>query len=266
MTKYDKLYDEIYAVLAINTAYPTSLDKITKGEHPDWQDEYNDVGIEVVRAMNPHMGYVRNIWNQYHGQDIKAIPLKNRKGFRGEFYTHKGKLSGISDSKGLVDGTNHIKLAIEATCKKLALLNSPHFKVFQCNELFVFVPFTINDSDLLLYCEQYQEIATGFSNRFFHLYLFDNGCLYRVSESNLSVERFEYSHEQTSLMKQVSISLKRIRNILVRIKIRTNKSAKCGLPQNLASKPLDKMIIKLKSKIKNYLMFLLFLRNLHRNK
>ncbi|HWQ98957.1 MAG TPA: hypothetical protein VN538_12820 [Clostridia bacterium] len=208
MMLYDKLFDEIYAVLAINKAYPISLDNLVKGEHPDWQDRHVNFGIEVVRAMTQHMGYVRSIWNRYHGQDIKAIPLNKRKGFKGDFFTHKGKLVGISDNKGMVDGTNHITLAIEATCKKLELLNSSHFNVFHRNELFVFVPFTIDDSDLDLFCEKYQKVAGKFIYRFINIYLFDNNSLTRVSEKDLSLERYMYLEEQASSIKQVSSLLR----------------------------------------------------------
>ena len=208
MTKYDKLFDEIYALVAIHIAYPNLVNRIVKGEHPDWQDEEGAVGIEVVRAMSQHMGYVRSIWNEYHGEDIKTIPLKLRKGFLGDFTTHNGRLVEISDSKGLVDGTRHVQLSIHAAESKLSLLNKTHFSYFKSNELFIYVPFTINNSDMKLFCDAYKLLQKDFDKKFSRLYLFDNVGLYAVQTNTMEVNTKEYSNEQLSFMKLASLALR----------------------------------------------------------
>jgi len=208
MDRYDSTYIELYALIALDSVYPYITRNMVKGEHPDWYDKCTDIGIEVTIAQTKHMGYVKKLANQYLGKDITSVPLKSRKGFRGDFYTHKGKLTSISDSKGLVDGTRHIQLAIESASRKLNKLNGEHFEVFTQNCLFIYLSFSSNNEDINLFCTMYKEIAREFGLGFSKIYLFDNESLFVISTETLTFERYQYSNEQLRSMKKKAIQLR----------------------------------------------------------
>ena len=209
MDRYDSTYMELYALIALSSVYPDITENMTKGEHPDWHNKQIDLGLEVTIAQTSYMGYVKSLANLYLGKDITSVPLKSKKGFRGDFFTHKGKLTSISDSKGLVDGTRHIQLAIESATRKLNKLNSKHFEVFKQNCLFIYLSFFSNYEDIDLFCTMYKEAAREFKVVFSKIFLFDNESLFIISTEKMTFERYQYSDEQLSSMKKEALQLRK---------------------------------------------------------
>lgn len=208
MQKYDNIYHEIYALYAMNIAYPNFADDMVKSESPDWVDAENSIGLEVTRAESKHIGYTRYFVNQYLGKKEEEVPEEIRVQFRGDIIIEKGRIFSICDSKGLVDGTRHIKFAIESCEKKLARLNSRSFSLYESNELFLFLAFTIGSYDVELFASNYYIAERSFAKKFSRIVLFDNNTLYDFRPSSGTTEEHNFSEEELSILKRVSLFLR----------------------------------------------------------
>ena len=202
---YNNLYFEIYALMSLDFAYPWYSQYMFKSERPDWQNDVSNIGLEITQATNKHLGYTRAFTNKYLGKNRAEIPDKEINSFWGElFFDDKDKLFATSDSRGLVEGTRHIALAINSVGNKLQLLNSPHFHRFSENELYLFFGNSIIDDDIDKFIAQYAIIEKDYPHKYSRLYLFDNNAIYTVSTKNDSIEKYTFTNSELVKLKQNS--------------------------------------------------------------
>ena len=185
MKKFDNLYHEIYAMLALDAIYPTYSMNMKKGECPDWDDE-STRGLEVTRAQTKHMGYTKNVLiNQYLGKAKKEIPANIVANFKGElyfkFYNNEERLNIVTPHKGLIDTHSYLHIANESIAHKLERLNSSDFTTFNNNELFVFLGFAFNAQDIECIKNEYEISIKRHRIFFSKIYLFDNSSLWAMA-------------------------------------------------------------------------------------
>ena len=137
MQPLDSIGSEIYALLVTGEMYPWVLNKAIKWESPDWKDESDNFGLEVTHAINKHIGYTEHVMAKYLDLHIERIPPKVLDSFAGWTYFQKGKLTAISDSRGLVNGNRHVSLLLDSLREKLDKL-SKHFTVCRHNFIFLY--------------------------------------------------------------------------------------------------------------------------------
>ena len=205
---YDGTFDEIYALNAMCLAFGRCYLDFEKCEHPDWCNPRIGVGLEVTRAQTAHIGYTYHFSNQYLGKRKNEVPEHDLKIFSGHIFTSQGRIIGISDSKGSVDGTRHVKLAVSAYEKKLCRLNSTHFTIFNENELFMYLTFMMNSDDMDLFRVECSKIEDNHAVKFSRIMLFDNCALYSYRPSSGLTESYNFSDEELSRLLDQSLVLR----------------------------------------------------------
>ena len=172
MSAFDKLEFELFAILALIEMFPPFVTDPVKGESPDWQDEKAGIGIEVSRAITPHIGYTYSIANMFLGKRRSEIPSKILQTFRGSIsFDKRNRLYMISASKGLFDGDRHIRLALERAKEKLKMLSESHFRRFETNCLFLYLTMSLLGDDSQVFLSEYIKLAKQFPLRFDHVFL-----------------------------------------------------------------------------------------------
>ena len=199
---YSTLYYEIYALMSIELAFPEYSRNMLKGECPDWHSIIDNIGLEISRAENNHIGYCTKFSNTYLGKNRKEIPSQKISEFKGNlFFDDNDKLFAISDSKGLVDGCRHIHFAISSVENKLKRLNSCSFCRFNENDLYLFLTNSIHGNDLSIFLEKYHCIEREFQYRFSRIFLFDNNSLYSIIIKDYFIKQYCFSGEALMMLK-----------------------------------------------------------------
>lgn len=195
---------ETYAKLCLDMAIPAYSKNLRKGESPDWQDEENGIGVEVSCAESNHIGYVKSFANQYLGKDIAEIPSNRLANFKGyTIFDEHHKLSVLSANQGLVDGQQHINLALETAKAKLSLLNE-NYRIFRTNGLFLFVVASMTNDDCEAFIKQYSLISSGFPVRFDYIFLMDLSSVICIDADKQTYVRYNFSEEDLAKLDQMS--------------------------------------------------------------
>lgn len=71
---YEKLYNEIYALLSIGKIGSEYRGLYTKSESPDWVNEGKSIGIEVTQALLQYEGEAQKVIDKYLGKRLEEIP------------------------------------------------------------------------------------------------------------------------------------------------------------------------------------------------
>ncbi len=69
---YEKLLNEIYAVVSLKYLWREYRPSFVKSESPDWINEMMDMGLEVSQALLPDDGQTKNFIEQYQDYLYKA--------------------------------------------------------------------------------------------------------------------------------------------------------------------------------------------------
>jgi hypothetical protein len=192
MSAYDKTFIEIFALSAMDSAAPGYARGMSKAERPDWQNFSGGIGLEVVQAINKHIGYTYSIANTYLGKSASEIPARITTAFRGEMMFRYRKLFAPSDSRGPVNGTRHIRLALESLRKKHEKLNSAGYSVFERNELFVFLSFSANTRDVELFLSGAARVSESYEKTYSRIILFDKKSLFYVLPDSAAFEEHRF--------------------------------------------------------------------------
>ncbi len=205
MSAFSNQEYEFFAALSISCVLPDFTKNLKKGESPDWWNEKNSIGIEVARAENKHIGFTTHLANTYLGKTCTEIPENQLESFLGEaLFSEDGKLFGVSDSKGFVDGNRHIQLAIETAERKLDLLNTEHFRTFDKNCLYLFMTFSMRDGDNGEFLQKYGELAKKYGNRYSHVFLWAFDALTHIDVDCGQITKFPFSDKQVAEMDSIT--------------------------------------------------------------
>ena len=85
---YEKLLNEIYAVVSLKYLWREYQPSFVKSESPDWINETMNLGLEVSQALLPDDGQTKNFIDQYLGCRKEELPpaALERYGARLNFY------------------------------------------------------------------------------------------------------------------------------------------------------------------------------------
>lgn len=85
---YEKLLNEIYAVVSLKFLWKEYQPTFVKSESPDWINETMNLGLEVSQALLPEDGQTKNFIEQYLGCRKEELPPAafERYGDRLNFY------------------------------------------------------------------------------------------------------------------------------------------------------------------------------------
>lgn len=157
MKKHDseKKYFEKFALNLLEKYINISISNFKESEEPDWQDEFNNVGIEVTRDS---IG--TKFWADIEKVEGKKIPDKDLKKFNGKFKANGGRIItkelatiiGIEDcSFGFNDKyvyiipsyKNGFERINEIIINKTKKLNKNYKEIIKDNRLFIFSPILV---------------------------------------------------------------------------------------------------------------------------
>ena len=71
---YEKLYNEIYAVVSLKYLWKEYKPSFVKSESPDWINENMNLGLEVTQALLPDDGKTESFIEKYLGCLKKELP------------------------------------------------------------------------------------------------------------------------------------------------------------------------------------------------
>ena len=200
--KYDSLYDEIYALMSLELAFPGYSVNMLKSESPDWQDYVSNIGLEISRADNKITGKVQFLLNKYRGKTGNGISDT------GTHLIHYGEDRRFIAVSHDINGNKYIDLAVEAVEKKLSKLNK--YRSAEENELYLFSGMDGGEVDIKTFIQKYigAEQKRNYSRRFYKIYIFDNDALYTITTNDFSYQRYLLSHEELSRLKSCALHMR----------------------------------------------------------
>lgn len=132
---YEKLYNEIYAVVFLRYFWKEYRPGFVKWESPDWVNRAMDFGMEVSQALLPYDGQSESFLEHYLGHLREEIPQSALEKYEGKLYFYNGRLWALlSDEENQVPYQEKVLIRFE---RKLQKLNS-HYTHFACNALYLY--------------------------------------------------------------------------------------------------------------------------------
>lgn len=89
---YEKLYNEIYAMVALKYLWRGYRPGYVKSESPDWVNEKESVGIEVSQALLPYDGQDAGFLEAWLGKLSHEIPAEDKARYAGRLYFYNDRL------------------------------------------------------------------------------------------------------------------------------------------------------------------------------
>lgn len=93
---FEKLYNEIYAAVAILELAPELAGDLQKGESPDWVEPVRDMGVEVTQALRQQDGEAQKFLERYLGRRAEEIPSAAMERYAGALHFDRGRLWGLT--------------------------------------------------------------------------------------------------------------------------------------------------------------------------
>lgn len=132
---YEKLYNEIYALLSVKKLGSEYKGIYKKSESPDWINEYDNIGIEVTQALLQYEGEAQKLIDKFLGMRLEDIPQAEIEPFldRAEFFC--GRLQAINTDNG---SHSYVFKTLYRFDKKLYKLNT-NYSLMKKNCLYIFL-------------------------------------------------------------------------------------------------------------------------------
>ncbi len=132
---YEKLYNEIYAMVVLKYFWKEYQPGFVKGESPDWKNPKMNFGLEVSQALLPYDGQSESFLEHYLGRLKEDIPESALEKYKGKLYFYNGRLWAlINDEENQIPYQEKVKIRFE---RKLEKLNS-HYTHYTCNALYLY--------------------------------------------------------------------------------------------------------------------------------
>ena len=143
MVEFEKLYNEIFAMLSLKYFWRDYSDGYKKGESPDWYNSDDSVGIEVTQAIMQEDGEAQSVVNQYLGRQKAEIPEDILRRYEGRTYFYNDRLWAIMPEAGKEENLTACEKALYRLGKKLERLNT-NYTEFNTNALYLY----LHESDI----------------------------------------------------------------------------------------------------------------------
>lgn len=93
---FEKLYNELYAAVALLALAPELAGDLEKGESPDWVEPVRDMGVEVTQALRQQDGEAQRFLERYLGRRAEEIPPAAFERYAGALHFDHGRLWGLT--------------------------------------------------------------------------------------------------------------------------------------------------------------------------
>lgn len=132
---YEKLYNEIYAIVALKYLWRGYRPGYEKCESPDWINRTESVGIEVSQALLPYDGQDASFLEAWLGRLSGEIPPEDKARYAGRLYYYNDRLWALLPDPR--DSRSWQEKAHYRFCRKLEKLNK-NFTVCRTNALYLY--------------------------------------------------------------------------------------------------------------------------------
>lgn len=191
MVEFEKLYNEIFAILSLKYFWRDYSDGFIKGESPDWYNETSSVGIEITQAIMQEDGEAQSVVNQYLGKLKSEIPEDILARYSGRTYFYNDRLWAIMPEAGREDTLTACEKALYRFKKKLERLNS-NYTQFSFNALYLYLHESKNtDEETAELIRQMNQAQQAEQKRFDGVFL---NCVNSLKVVNLEDMTWETVH------------------------------------------------------------------------
>lgn len=132
---YEKLYNEIYAMVALKYLWRGYRPGYVKNESPDWLNPAQSVGIEVSQALLPYDGQDASFLESWLGRLSEEIPAADKTRYAGRLYFYNDRLWALLPDPR--DTRSWEEKSLYRFRRKLEKLNK-NFTVCKTNALYLY--------------------------------------------------------------------------------------------------------------------------------
>jgi len=132
---YEKLYNEIYAIVALKYLWRGYRPGFVKSESPDWLNREAGIGVEVSQALMPRDGQEDHFLESWLGKPAEEIPAEAKERYAGRLYFYNGRLWALTDDGE--DSRSYVEKCLYRFSRKLEKLNR-NFSVWPTNALYLY--------------------------------------------------------------------------------------------------------------------------------
>ncbi len=132
---YEKLYNEIYAMVALKYLWRGYKAGYEKSESPDWINRADSVGIEVSQALLAYDGQGASFLSKWLGKLREEIPDEDKARYGERLYFYNDRLWALLPDPR--DGRGYEEKSLYRFKRKLEKLNK-HFTPCSRNALYLY--------------------------------------------------------------------------------------------------------------------------------
>ena len=133
---YEKLLNEIYAVLSLKYLWRDYRPCFVKSESPDWVNENMELGVEVSQALLPDDGQTASFIENYLGCRREELPVSALERYGQRLHFYNGRFWAVLPADGCQqDDMYKAKYRFE---RKLEKLNT-NYRKMRYNGLYLFL-------------------------------------------------------------------------------------------------------------------------------
>ncbi len=127
---YEKLYNEIYAVVVLKYFWEDYKPGYIKWESPDWLNRQEQTGIEVSQALLPYDGQAEHFIEDFLGRPREEIPEAAFQKYGDRLYFYNGRLWALLNDEN--DPFGYQEKILTRFSRKLDKLNSHYLPCHFC--------------------------------------------------------------------------------------------------------------------------------------
>jgi hypothetical protein len=128
---YEKLYNEIYAIVVLKYFWDDYQPGYIKWESPDWLNKKTNTGVEVSQALLPYDGQAENFLEHFLGRPKEEIPENAFQKYGDRLYFYNNRLWALLNDE---NDPNDYKIKVLTRFKrKLDKLNSHYIPCGFCS-------------------------------------------------------------------------------------------------------------------------------------
>ena len=96
---YEKLYNEIYAIISLKYLWKEYKPGFVKNESPDWINKEMDLGLEVTQALLPDDGKTESFIDKYLGCRKEDLPYAALEFYGDRLHFYNGRFWAVLDNE-----------------------------------------------------------------------------------------------------------------------------------------------------------------------
>ena len=190
MVEFEKLYNEIFAMISLKYFWRGYSDGYVKGESPDWYSERASVGIEVTQAIMQEDGEAQSVVNQYLGKLRTDIPEGVLLRYSGRTYFYNERLWAIMPETGKETAVSTCKKALYRFAKKLERLNT-NYRSYDINGIYMYLHDVVDDEDVARFVRMANDMQKNSKRQYDIAFL---NCVSSLKVVELASGRWETVH------------------------------------------------------------------------